>query len=135
MDTMTKSEIDSRVNDIADGFSDTIQYIDDQKKVGGYAVTQSDANHTWIAYPSTTMVDDRSNKIWYFFDQNDKLYFIFEHNSTDYYRYYVYNDEIIRYTVGDTGDQVTYDHNDSSIPSSANLRISDAYEALKTVKG
>ena len=135
MDTMTKSEIDSRVNDIADGFSDTIQYIDDQKKVGGYAVTQSDANHTWIAYPSTTMVDDRSNKIWYFFDQNDKLYFIFEHNSTDYYRYYVYNDEIIRYTVGDTGDQVTYDHNDSSIPSSASLRISDAYEALKTVKG
>ena len=80
------------------------------------------------------MKDDKSKKIWYFFDSNDKLYFIYEHNSSDYYRYYVYKDEIVRYTVGDTGAQTSYDHNDSHITRSVKLRVSGAYKALAEIK-
>ena len=132
--TLSNSEIDDITNDIGDDFSDTIKYMDNQYTYKGYAVTKSAKGHTWIASPSTSMKDNKSKKIWYFFDSNDKLYFIYEHNSSDYYRYYVYKDEIVRYTVGDTGAQTSYDHNDSHITRSVKLRVSGAYKALAEIK-
>ena len=115
-------------------------YRTGQVKVGDYAYYVLPENgHLWIATPNNTMRDENEGgayqvKTWYFYDAYGSVYFVFRYDGTEFYRYYIDNDEIVRYTVGShySGNQVSYDYGDSHIPDSASI-ISEAYGAYNYI--
>ena len=132
---LTKEEIDAKASLIADNFTKTIGYMDKQKEVGDYAVAETDDGYLWISSPKNQMKDSDDPKTWYFFNSSGELYFMFEITSFTQYRYYVEDDQIIRYTVGKPDHQTVYDQGDSHITDELNRKIDKAYEALGEVKG
>ncbi|MBQ1238706.1 MAG: hypothetical protein IIX71_01810, partial [Ruminococcus sp.] len=78
--------------------------------------------------------DDDEDKVWYFYDENHQLYFIYRHSNYNEYRYYVCNNEVIKLTVGSTGDQTHYYYGSSQTKdSTCQSLIAGAYYALGTI--
>ena len=140
--SLTHEEINEITNQIQEYFTKFMNsdYRTGQVKVGDYAYYILPENgHLWIATPNNTMRDENEGgayqvKTWYFYDAYGSVYFVFRYDGTEFYRYYIDNDEIVRYTVGShySGNQVSYDYGDSHIPDSASI-ISEAYGAYNYI--
>ena len=134
--TLTRAQINSKVDEIRENYNRIVLYIDNQKSIGDYAYVKTYDGCLWIASPKDSMKDSDDEKTWYFFDEKGKLFFIFENTRWTQYRSYVYEDEIIRYIVGKTEEaQTTYDYNDFRISAVQEAKIAQAYEAYNYVKG
>ena len=134
--TLTRAQINSKVDEIEENYNRIVLYIDNQKTIGDYAYVKTYDGCLWIAKPNTSMKDSDEEKTWYFFDEKGKLFFIFENTRWTQYRYYIYEDEVIRCVVGKTeGAQTTYDYNDFRISSLQEEKVKEAYEAYYYVKG
>ncbi len=138
--------IDEKIIPVFSNLLTDSDYNNRQKQVGEYAYVQLDSGEMWIATPEYTMIDENSTgkdgkkggdqyKTWYIYNEDGDVCFVLVNNSTNTYRYYIYNDEIIRYTVGSAyeGNQVSYDQGDSHIPDSTPI-VEEAYTAYRTVK-
>ena len=98
-----------------------------------YDYVVCDDNRLWIGTKGS-FHDDDADKIWYFYDENHQLYFIYRHSNYNEYRYYVCNNEVIKLTVGSTGDQTHYYYGDSRTKdSTCQSLIAGAYYALGTI--
>ncbi len=98
-----------------------------------YDYVVCDDNRLWIGTKGS-FHDDDEDKIWYFYDENHQLYFIYRHSNYNEYRYYVCNNEVIKLTVGSTGDQTHYYYGDSRTKdSTCQSLIAGAYYALGTI--
>ena len=98
-----------------------------------YDYVVCDDNRLWIGTKGS-FHDDDEDKIWYFYDENHQLYFIYRHSNYNEYRYYVCNNEVIKLTVGSTGDQTHYYYSDSQTKdSTCQSLIAGAYYALGTI--
>ena len=99
----------------------------------GYDYVVCDDNRLWIGTKGS-FHDDDEDKIWYFYDENHQLYFIYRHSNYNEYRYYVCNNEVIKLTVGSTGDQMHYYYGSSQTKdSTCQSLIAGAYYALGTI--
>lgn len=134
--TLTRNQINSKVDEIRETYNRVVLYIDNQKTVGDYAYVKTYDGCLWVATPNDSMKDSDDEKTWYFFDEKGKLFFIFENTRWTQYRYYIYEDEIIRYIVGKSEDaQTTYDYNDFRISAIQDAKVAEAYKAYYYVKG
>ena len=98
-----------------------------------YDYVVCDDNRLWIGTKGS-FHDDDEDKIWYFYDENHQLYFIYRHSNYNEYRYYVCNNEVIKLTVGSTGDQTHYYYGSSQTKdSTCQSLIAGAYYALGTI--
>ena len=98
-----------------------------------YDYVVCDDNRLWIGTKGS-FHDDDEDKIWYFYDENHQLYFIYRHSNYNEYRYYVCNNEVIKLTVGSTGDQTHYYYGGSQTKdSTCQSLIAGAYYALGTI--
>ncbi|MBQ1381573.1 MAG: serine/threonine protein kinase [Ruminococcus sp.] len=98
-----------------------------------YDYVVCDDNRLWIGTKGS-FHDDDEDKIWYFYDENHQLYFIYRHSNYNEYRYYVCNNEVIKLTVGSTGDQMHYYYGSSQTKdSTCQSLIAGAYYALGTI--
>ena len=98
-----------------------------------YDYVVCDDNRLWIG-TKDSFHDDDEDKVWYFYDENHQLYFIYRHSNYKEYRYYVCNNEVIKLTVGSTGDQTHYYYGDSRTKdSTCQSLIAGAYYALGTI--
>ena len=98
-----------------------------------YDYVVCDDNRLWIGTKGS-FHDDDEDKVWYFYDENHQLYFIYRHSNYNEYRYYVCNNEVIKLTVGSTGDQTHYYYGSSQTKdSTCQSLIAGAYYALGTI--
>ncbi len=98
-----------------------------------YDYVVCDDNRLWIGTKGS-FHDDDEDKIWYFYDENHQLYFIYRHSNYNEYRYYVCDNEVIKLTVGSTGDQTHYYYGSSQTKdSTCQSLIAGAYYALGTI--
>ena len=98
-----------------------------------YDYVVCDDNRLWIGTKGS-FHDDDEDKIWYFYDENHQLYFIYRHSNYNEYRYYVCNNEVIKLTVGSTGDQTHYYYGSSQTQdATCQSLIAGAYYALGTI--
>ena len=94
-----------------------------------------DDNRLWVGTRGS-FHDDFADKRWYFFDENHKLYFVYIHSNNQEYRYYVYDDLVIQYTIGNhtEGRQTKVYADQSEYDTSVNRSvIPAAYAALNSI--
>ena len=128
-DIVTNQIVPMYVNDVDDN-----RRMNEVRSGGKYDYALCPNNHIWVGTKGS-FHDDSQIKRWYFFDSNHKLYFAYERTAETELRYYVYNDEVIKLTVGihDVETQRKYYQGDSAIDSSVQQIVSDSYQALSTI--
>ena len=136
--TLSESEINQIVtNQIVPRY---VADVDDNRRMNEvrsgskYDYALCPDNRIWVGTKGS-FHDDSRIKRWYFFDENHNLYFAYERTAETELRYYVYNDEVIKLTVGihDVETQRKYYQGDSAIDSSVQQIVSDSYQALSTI--
>ncbi len=128
-DIVTNQIVPMYVNDVDDN-----RRMNEVRSGGKYDYALCPNNHIWVGTKGSFHDDDQIKR-WYFFDSNHKLYFAYERTAETELRYYVYNDEVIKLTVGihEVETQRKYYQGDSVIDSSVQQIVSDSYQALSTI--
>ena len=129
---LSKDEIDSYHNSIGEKFGKDITYMDKASNAGDYDYVVTENKRVWIGTKGS-FHDDEKDKVWYFFDENHNLYFVYQCVDGEQYRYYIHDDQVIRYYVGYGGSQKHYDMGDSEITASVNDIVEKAYNAYDYV--
>jgi hypothetical protein len=101
-------------------------------EVNGYDVVRTDDGKLWISLPVGGAKDYEDQK-WYFFDENGKLFYIYEKLDNEEYRYYIQDDQIIRYVKGKSFFRDQYDYGDPRITDEMKTKIYEAYGAQFTI--
>ena len=132
-ETLSKDEIDDiHSNYIYPRFGNDIAYMNDHKDGGAYDYVVTENGRVWIG-TKDSFRDDENDKVWYFFDEQQQLYFVYRHANGEEYRYYIHDNQVIRYYVGVDENQQHYDMGDSAITSSVESIVDDAYDAYDSV--
>ncbi len=129
---LSKDEIDSYHNSIGEKFGKDITYMDKASNAGDYDYVVTENKRVWIGTKGS-FHDDEKDKDWYFFDENHNLYFVYRCVNGEQYRYYIHDDQVIRYYVGYGESQKHYDMGDKEITSSVNDIVDQAYNAYDYV--
>ena len=129
---LSKDEIDSYHNSIGEKFGKDITYMDKASNAGYYDYVVTENKRVWIGTKGS-FHDDEKDKDWYFFDENHNLYFVYRCVGGEQYRYYIHDDQVIRYYVGYGESQKHYDMGDKEITSSVNDIVDQAYNAYDYV--
>lgn len=115
--------MDNHIGEKAEPAAHTYEYIADTENRG-----------LWIGTKGS-FHDDDNDKDWFFFDENYQAYFVYRHANHTEYRYYIYNGEVIKYSVGEYNNgQVSYYRGDSNFDTSVDSIVNQARAAFRTVK-
>ena len=134
IDDWTEQEVKDYIEDyIVWRWNEADDRMSQARSGSSYDYVVCDDNRLWIGTKGS-FHDDDEDKIWYFYDENHQLYFIYRHSNYNEYRYYVCNNEVIKLTVGSTGDQTHYYYGSSQTKdSTCQSLIAGAYYALGTI--
>lgn len=146
---LSRNEVDNICShDISDQYTKTMEtnsqregggYLDSSryKYYGGYSIFHAKDGSYRIITPGDRWDDGQSDRSWYYFDSNGTLMFVIKIKNSHQYRYYIYKNQIIKYTYAEYegAKQDKYYYGDSEITESMNDSINSEAQQAKSACG
>lgn len=144
---LSESNVNDIVKDISRQYDKTMENNADRtsgnyrnssryRYIGNYSIFHASDGSYRIITPRDRWGDGLSDRSWYYFDSNGALIFIFKIENSHQYRYYIYKDQIIKYTYAEYegADQDKYYYGNSILTDSLNdTVIGEAKQAQQYV--
>lgn len=118
-------QYDATMENNADRTSGNYTDASRYKRHGDYSIFNASDGSYRIITPYDRWGDGQSDRSWYYYDKNGTVCFIIKIKDLHQYRYYIYKDQIIKYTYAEYegASQDKYYYGDSILTDSLNDEI------------